>query len=278
MRFWTDERRSELEHRWNVLKQKPSVIIREMGITRGQLNGRATKYTLQPQGEPRFHNPDAPAVREGRTRFPGSVTSEGAALKTGAFQRKLGKRVTKGKWRGMPIYALTLEERATCPRDCKLWVACYGNNLHWSKRMVHGPDLEAKIWSELIELQRRHRRGFVVRLHILGDFWSVGYVELWAEALDAFPALRVFGYTAWQPTTRIGRALAALRDRRWDRFAIRTSGATHGPRTVVVKETVSDWVKLSGAIVCPVETGKTKNCGTCSLCWATTKPIVFIEH
>jgi len=274
---WTTEQRAELEHRWNVLKQTPRVIRREMGITRGQLAGRVTKYTLQSQGVPRFHNPDAPAVWEGRTRFPGQVTSEGAALKPGTFQRKLGKRVTKGKWKGMPIYSLTLEERATCPKDCKLWTACYGNNLHWAKRMSHGPALEAKIWVELRALARRHRRtGFVVRLHILGDFWSVGYVELWAEALDAFPGLRVFGYTAWQPTTRIGRALAALRDLRWDRFAIRTSGATQGPRTLVVKD--ERGAKLSGAIVCPVETGKTACCGTCSLCWATTKPIVFIEH
>ena len=29
---------------------------------------------------------------------------------------------------------------------------------------------------------------------MLGDFYSVEYVDLWAEALVAFPALNVFGF------------------------------------------------------------------------------------
>jgi hypothetical protein len=42
-------------------------------------------------------------------------------LKDGHQSRKIGKFVTKGKMRGFPIFTLTLEERATCPRSCLAW-------------------------------------------------------------------------------------------------------------------------------------------------------------
>lgn len=250
-----------------------------MGLTPGQLAGRVVKYNLVvPHERARFHNPNAASTKAGRTRFTNRITDRGAALKPGQYSRKLGSWVTKGKWKGMPIFSLTLEERATCPKDCALWVQCYGNNLNWAKRMRHGDGLEEKLWRELTVLQRRYPRGFVVRLHVLGDFWSVGYVELWREALAAFPALRVWGYTAWKPCTRIGRAVAALRDQQWERFAIRTSGASEGLRTRVVKDPSE---AESGEIICPVEYAKgkkAKSCATCALCWSTTKPIVFLEH
>ncbi len=40
---------------------------------------------------------------------------------------KLGKKVTKGIYKGYPIFTLTLEERKTCPRSCKHWNNCYGD-------------------------------------------------------------------------------------------------------------------------------------------------------
>lgn len=116
----------------------------------------------------------------------------------------------------------------------------------------------------------------MVRLHILGDFYSIGYLEMWREALDAFPALNVFGYTARGPRDRIGRAVAALRDRQWERFAVRTSGATSGPRTFVVQSETDP--AIGGAILCPAQTNKTRACSTCALCWATKKDIAFILH
>ena len=96
---------------------------------------------------------------------------------------KLGKRVTKGKWKGFPIFTLTLEERATCPRSCAHWADCYGNNMLYAFRYEAGPELEAMLETELAELQRKYPNGFLVRLHILGDFYSVGYVAKWAKWL-----------------------------------------------------------------------------------------------
>ena len=39
-------------------------------------------------------------------------------LKPGGNNKKLGRKVLKGKWKGAYIYSLTLTERATCPTSC----------------------------------------------------------------------------------------------------------------------------------------------------------------
>jgi hypothetical protein len=117
-------------------------------------------------------------------------------LISGHNSRKIGRTVMKGKWRGFPIFTLTLEERATCPRTCAEWVSCYGNNMNWARRIKNDRAFEERLWEELAAKQKAHPAGFVVRLHILGDFYSADYTEIWAEAMEAYPALNVFGYTA----------------------------------------------------------------------------------
>ena len=47
---------------------------------------------------------------------------------------KLGKKVTRGKLKGFPIYTVTLQERATCPISCKHYSTCYGNNMMFAIR------------------------------------------------------------------------------------------------------------------------------------------------
>lgn len=221
---------------------------------------------------------DHPAIVAGRSLFASNVVAPTlGVLKPGGWQRKLGTTVLKGKWKGMPIVSLTLEERATCPRACKLWFDCYGNNMGRALRYRPGYKLERAIIADLARLQERHAGGFVVRLHLLGDFYSVAYVDFWAACLEEFPALRVFGYTARQLDDVIGERVAALREYAWDRFAIRTSGADSGPRTLVIDipEAAPD------AIVCPAQTERTRNCSTCGLCWseaAMHKPIAFLQH
>lgn len=220
--------------------------------------------------------PNHPAAVEGRSYFkkPARPHRDGEPLlKSGMNSRKIGAKVMKGPWSGMPIYTLTLEERATCPRSCEQWLTCYGNRMPWPHRHKHGPEMERQLEAELRRLQWKHPKGFVVRLHVLGDFYSLEYVRRWATWLDIFPALNVFGYTAWLPGTAIGDEIAALRDKRWDQFAVRTSGGAAGmPRTIV-----SDKPE-PGIITCPAETGQTQCCATCGLCWGTKRDILFLAH
>lgn len=224
---------------------------------------------------------DHPAVAEGRSLFPNRVTpvSEAKALLVGGHHnRKIGAYVEKGRWAGMPIFTLTLEERATCPRSCLHWRDCMGNSMQWPPRHQAGPQLEARLDVELGHLQARHPAGFVVRLHVLGDFYSLAYVERWLGWLDRFPALRVFGYTGRQPDEPIGALLRQASADRWDRFAIRLSNGGVDERGATTLYRTPASPRVDGAIVCPAQTGRTDCCGTCGLCWGTRANIAFVAH
>jgi hypothetical protein len=220
---------------------------------------------------------DHPALVEGRTIMPKRVFEPHQVprlLISGVNSRKIGKTVTKGRWRGQPIFTLTLEERATCPRTCAEWRTCYGANMPFAKRIAHGAPFERMLWGELAEKQAAHPGGFVVRLHILGDFYSVDYVRLWRNALRAFPALNVFGYTARQRSSPEGGAIARIVARFPKRFAIRFSGhdALTGGSVVIERGAATPH------IVCPAQTGGTDCCATCALCWQSDRTIAFWRH
>lgn len=234
------------------------------------LNGRGAK--LPPW--------DHPALAEARTLYPATVRREAdvnRALKSGFNSSKIGAVVHKGRWAGLPVYSLTLEERATCPTSCRHWRSCYGNGTYQAERLAAGPDLERRLELELAELASSHPAGFVVRLHVLGDFYSVAYVEFWARMLDRHPAMRVFGYSArWQDDDPIALALAELVRGRWDTFAIRLSNAPLRERTTV---SVEHPIQVPpGAVLCPAQVGRTESCTTCALCWQTVRPIAFLQH
>jgi hypothetical protein len=226
---------------------------------------------------------DNESVSKGRTLYPHTVVRdlEGhTLLKDGFNIAKIGNRVHKGKWRGMPIYTLTLEERATCPTSCGHWRSCYGNALHFSYRASHeAPDFKMKLVREVAALSRKHRDGFVIRLHILGDFFSVQYVNLWAAMIDTIPNLRVFGYSA-RNDDDIGVALRSLVAKHWDRFAIRFSDARDAvPATVSIEHPIQ---KPADTVICPEQwtpSGKrAESCGTCTFCWTSPKRVAFITH
>ena len=223
---------------------------------------------------------DLPALAEGRTLYPTTVVPvEGLlnVLVKGENSWKIGGRIIKGRWKGFPVYTLTLAEGATWPTSCANWRSCSGNSMILAKRSAHGPAFEDRLGLELGLLQSRHPAGFAVRLHVLGDFYSPGYVDLWRSFLDRFSALHVFGFSArWQATDPIGSALVRLVMDRWDRFAVRFSNAPVDEcATVSIEHPIQ---KPADAVVCPQQLGKTANCGTCGLCWGTTKRVAFLRH
>lgn len=273
---WSDHDVGELKRLWKSNGGKIRKVAKAMGRSQGSIDGKSRVLGLQfPHGKSTILAPESPAIIEARTIFRGQVHEPGTnVLKWADNNRKLGGKIIKSRWRGMRMYSLSLEERATCPRTCRQFQSCYGNQMQWAIRFAHGLDLEIQIWRELAVLQKRYPRGFVVRLHLLGDFPSVSYVDLWQAALQFFPALNVFGYTHWQAHTPIGAAISVIRHHHWDRFAVRTSDAQRGPRTSVIK----DAVQAKGRIICPAQTGRTANCASCGLCWQTKKPIAFLAH
>ena len=220
--------------------------------------------------------PDSPAVVENRTQYPHMLGEHSyPPLKSGFNNSKIGKTITKGRWKGMPIYTLTLEERATCG-PCNHKLDCYGNKMVYAARQPQGDDTIAYLQLNLWELQQKHAGGFVVRLHVLGDFYSVEYVRHWLAWLEKFPALRIYGYTARDPMLSIGVEIMKLQNGFEDRFRMRWSDyPTDHDATRSIKDEASAG---DDVIVCPAQVSKTACCATCALCWETRKNIAFISH
>ena len=205
----------------------------------------------------------------------------------GINNAKTGGRVVKGPWAGMPIRILSLEERATCPTSCAVWAACYGNGMPFASRYRYDGALMAALDRELRQhaIARRSRRGFVVRLHVLGDFPDLPYVQQWEAWMDEIPALHVWGYTAHAESSPIGSAIGEM-NRIWpDRWAVRFSVAPseeHSPMqsTVIWNKPIGRTV-VDDTLSCPQELGSTDTCGSCGLCWSTEARdlrIAFMGH
>lgn len=161
---------------------------------------------------------------------------------------------------------------------------CYGNAMHLARRHNARSDnfldfLQAELWL----MARAFPKGYAVRLHTLGDFFSVEYVAFWADLIERIPQLHVWGYTARTADDPIGAALRELVADKWDRFAIRWSNHDE-PQGTVVLDSFDD---AGDAIPCPSQhtaaedEAKTDSCATCGLCWAKgarEKRIAFLRH
>ena len=204
-------------------------------------------------------------------------------LKSASSNTKLGgntNRIVKGpkEFRGKPLYSLTLAERATCPMDCKQWDNCYGNNMPFAHRYLPNADLEYSIWLDLKELERKHPEGFAIRLHILGDFYSRGYVNFWRKKLHEFQNMVIYGYTHRKAGTEIGDAVAKMSKDFGTRVSIlRSDGLADDdlPLAITVK---SGDTPDPNIVVCPEQTGKTRSCLDCGLCFNGRTSVQFLEH
>lgn len=222
-----------------------------------------------------------PALMNAHTLFPRQVKKPSdirALLVSGHANAKIGRDVRKGKFRGYWIYTLSLEERATCPRSCHHWSTCYGNHMPWAKRVDHTdptflPRLEREV-EDLLAI--RGRAGILVRLHALGDFYSVDYVRFWRMLLMRHKHLALYGYTAREPDGDIGWAVRGLAADFRERAMIRFSNAKW-PVMATVPITAPEQCPPN-AFVCPEQTGRTRACATCAACWATRKNVAFIAH
>lgn len=184
-----------------------------------------------------------------------------------------------GPFKGMPLYSLTLEERATCPSDCGAWDICYGSNMPFATRWDTsdgGLLLMQKLREELDGLDRKHPRGYSLRLHVLGEFFSLDYVDFWYDQLRARPALNIYGYT---------HVSGALRD------AIDDVAATFGVRFVIFQSQAPTGFSARPAAllegeegadklpICPEQTKQSPGCLACGLCtmrWV--RGVTFKKH
>lgn len=303
-RLWPPKDREKLKELWDAGTpidelcetfecEKPQIYYKagQLGLQRRTKRGRRATAGPRKHGgtQRRFAGVESsagpkiiltdhhPAVRKGTTFFPSTVipaADEVRMLKSGHNSRKIGAKLEKGRWKGQPIFTLTLEERDTCPRSCKEFTTCYGNNMPFARRILDDGTLTKRLWAELAVLSIENKAGFIVRLHVLGDFYSVEYVDFWRQALNDFPNLNVFGFTARLAPDPIGIALAELTRDFYDRFRMRFSGAGHPEDCSEVVETAAD-AKFTR---CPAETSAERCCATCGLCMQSNVSISFVRH
>lgn len=254
-----------------------------------------TRFVRVGAGHPRKHRrqPRLPGIgtaahiEEGRTKFSKAVKRVDQLknlLVSGHNNIKIGRDVRKARHRGYWIYTLSLEERATCPTSCNHWQTCYGNNMPFAKRIDHASaGFLAKLEAEIVTLcamqsrsGRRSRTGLLVRLHALGDFFSVDYARFWRRMLDTHAKLAIFGYTARPPEGLIGTEIRDMNRDFGDRCMVRFSD---GGLAIMSTVSIGDESGCPpNTFICPEQTGKTRCCATCAACWSTTKNVAFMEH
>ena len=216
-------------------------------------------------------------MRYTTTKFRKSIKSPATAnvLKSGDNNAKLGFKIESKRWNGKRLYSLTLTERDTCPIDCHHWDDCYGNNMPFAHRFsIDG--LTDKLRIEIPALLNKHKSGIVIRLHVLGDFYSPEYVAFWEEMLATYPTLCLFGYTARRVDSDIGKAIYLMNLCYGDRCVIRYS---RNEAFDTVGQSFAAEESFDGqSFTCPEQTGKLDSCAACGLCWTVTKTVRFLSH
>lgn len=204
--------------------------------------------------------------------------TEFKVLKPGSNNQKLGFKVTAKKWTGKRLYSLSLVERETCPTSCHHWDDCYGNNMPFAHRFST-IGLMPKLKEEIASLMVKHKNGIVIRLHVLGDFYSTEYVKFWEDMLITYPKLALFGYTArWEDA--IYHEIKMLNMRFNERCVIRYSRSNafnDFPKEFNNKYAAEESFE-GKSFDCPEQTEKIKNCASCGLCWMTNKTVRFASH
>jgi len=68
-------------------------------------------------------------------------------------------------------------------------------------REIYQSNLEASKQADFVEGIVREilkTKAEVFRLHVVGDFYSVEYVEKWIEIADRLPDVKFFGSSTWR--------------------------------------------------------------------------------
>ena len=120
-----------------------------------------------------------------------------------------------------------------------------------------------------------------VRLHVLGDFFSLDYVVFWRKLQHKHQNLYIWGYTAHKVGSPIGQAITEYNTSFGGRWLVRFSNNLNDSLARVGEYTCAvDAPEDTGYVSCPEQTGKTESCGSCGLCWnhSVLKGIRFYGH
>ena len=195
--------------------------------------------------------------------------------------KKLGKKVLKGNKKDFKMYTLTLVERSTCTDECEHYLTCYGNNMMYAIRFnPYNKNFLPRLESDLKTIANKpnNKKGFLLRLHVLGDFYNVDYVLFWKRMLKLYSNLHIYGYTRnhnngkYLDKRNIANEIIKLNTLFSTRFYIRFSNKLD------IEESANSIELGKKGITCLAQIDEKKTCATCTLCWSSKKPINFITH
>ena len=115
--------------------------------------------------------------------------------------------------------SLSLPVLKTCPGKTEFCSRlCYGQNGRFTRpslREKHESNLRTSKQADFVESITREilkTEARVFRLHVVGDFYSVAYVERWLEIVDKLPDVKFFGSTRSWRVSGLLDAVKRLRD------------------------------------------------------------------
>ena len=130
------------------------------------------------------------------------------------------------------------------------------NNLEASRQ----PDFAERMIREILKAKPE-----AFRLHVIGDFYSVEYVEKWLEIADRLPDVKFFGSTRSWRVLGLRDAVTRLRDlpNVYLRASIDLSHLDQPSHSWGV------WSIEGKGDPCPHDYSLADNCITCKKCWQT---------
>ena len=192
--------------------------------------------------------------------------------------KKLGKVVKKGKHKGKRILTLTLIERETCTDECEHYTTCYGNNMPFAHRFEVNEAFMVRLESDIEYYVQKYPEGILIRLHVLGDFESIQYIEFWNRMLYTYSTIAIYGYSRNHITSKykhisdIGYKIIRVRTTHKERFAIRFSNKIDEEYSANSRDITDK------GITCLAQVKTDVSCSDCTLCWSSKKAIGFITH
>ena len=170
----------------------------------------------------------------------------------------------------LPSFSLPVLK--TCPGKTEFCSRlCYGLRgrfTHQKMREIYQTNLKASKQADFVErivreILKTKTRAF--RLHVVGDFYSVEYVEKWIEIADRLPDVKFFGSTRSWRVPELRHAVERFRD--LPNVYLRASvDFSHSDQP---SDSWGVWTIEGEGDPCPHDYGLVKNCITCKKCWQT---------
>ena len=195
---------------------------------------------------------------------------------------KLKEPVHLSRWNSklgvLPSFSLPVLR--TCPGKTEFCSRlCYGLNGRFTRkrmREIYQSNLEASKRADFVE---RVVRGIlkvkpgVFRLHVVGDFYSVEYVEKWLEIADRLPDVKFFGSTRSWRVPKLRDALETFRD--LPNVYLRASiDFSHLDKP---SSSWGIWSIEGEGTPCPHDYGLVENCIACKKCWQAKDPDIRLR-